>query len=75
MLVLVTLLAATPVQLHYTRAPDAGLCVADQELREAVVRRLGYVPFDDAAEDFARAEVHFGKDVFGQGSTAVASAS
>ncbi len=54
---LVTLVAATPVRLQYTRAPDASLCVSDDALRSAVLRRLGYAPFDDAASDVLQVEV------------------
>ncbi len=56
-LALVTLSAATPVRLQYTRGPDANRCIADEELRAAVVRRLGYGPFDDAAADVLQVEV------------------
>jgi hypothetical protein len=45
------LLAATPVRLQYVRAEDAAACIAEDALREAVLRRLGYMPFDDAATD------------------------
>lgn len=54
---LVTLLAATPVRLQYTRAADASRCISDEELRSAVVRRLGYVPFDDTAADVLQVDV------------------
>ena len=54
---LVALLAATPVRLQYTRAADASRCVSDEELRSAVVRRLGYAPFDDTAADVLQVDV------------------
>lgn len=51
------LLAATPVRMSYARADDAAACIAEDELRAAVVRRLGWVPFDDAAADALQVSV------------------
>lgn len=45
--------------LAYTRAPGAEACPDEQELRDAVSGRLGYVPFQAEAE--RRIDVRFGK--------------
>jgi hypothetical protein len=53
----VAVLATAPVRLEYSRADDAAACVAEDDLRAAVVRRLGYVPFDEAAPDVLQVAV------------------
>jgi len=57
MLLMFVVLTAAPVHLQYARAADASPCIGEEELRAAVVRRLGYVPFDDASTDVLRVDV------------------